>query len=387
MRNICVLTGTRAEYGLLSGLMREIQEDTMLNLQVIVTGAHLAPEFGYTYRAIEQDGFHIDAKIDMLISGDSSAAVTKSMGVELIGLADVLTRLSPDMLVVLGDRYEAFIAATAALMANIPIAHLHGGEITEGAIDDSLRHAITKLARLHFVSSPQHRARVIQLGENPALVYETGAIGIDNIVNLQRLSLADLSASLDFPLQDKFFLVTYHPVTMAGYEAADALANLFAALDNFPAYQIIFTKANSDAGGREINAAIDRYAAGQPDRICARTSLGQLRYLSAMKLAAAVVGNSSSGLIEAPVLKTPTVNIGTRQQGRERPISVIDSTAATADICAAIERALSEEFRGKVNKLIMPHTDGQIAWRIKDILRDTPLHELQCKKFYDIHTA
>ena len=317
-RKICVVTGTRAEYGLLCPLMKEIQIDDALELQIIATGAHLSPEFGLTYKVIEKDGFTIDEKVEMLLSSDTPVAVTKSMGVALIGFADALARLSPDIVVLLGDRYEILAVAEAAMVANIPIAHIHGGEITEGAIDDSVRHAITKMAHLHFVAAPEYRDRVIQMGENPAHVFEVGAIGIDNIVNMTLMSQGELEESLQFPLGEKFFLVTYHPVTVANARRSDALGNLFDALDAFPDYRVLITKSNSDAGGREINRRLDEYAALRKDRVSCYTSLGQLRYLSAMKYASAVIGNSSSGLLEAPILKTPTVNIGDRQKGRLR---------------------------------------------------------------------
>lgn len=383
-RKICVVTGTRAEYGLLYWLMKEIQADDALELQLIATGAHLSPEFGLTYREIEKDGFRIDAKVEMLLSSDTPAGVTKSMGLALIGFADAFARLSPDIVVVLGDRYEILAAAEAAMVANIPIAHVHGGELTEGAIDDSIRHAITKMAHLHFVAAPEYRNRVIQMGENPERVYEVGAVGIDNIVKTPLMSRYELEESIQFALGKKYFLVTYHPVTVSNAKPSDALQNLFNALDCFPEYRILFTKSNSDAGGREINRQIDAYADMRKDRVVCCTSLGQLRYLSAMKHAAAVVGNSSSGILEAPVLKTPTVNIGDRQKGRLRFPSVIDCAEEKGAIVAAIQKALSEDFRQGLEDTVIPHSDGNIAVRIKNVLRDVPLEGLFQKQFFDL---
>ncbi len=383
-RKICVVTGTRAEYGLLYWLMKEIQADGDLELQLIVTGAHLSPEFGLTYKTIEQDGFTIDEKVEMLLSGDTSVSVTKSMGLALIGFADALARLAPDIVVVLGDRSEILAAAEAAMVANIPIAHIHGGEITEGAIDDSIRHAITKMAHLHFVAASEYRQRVIQMGEAPARVYEVGAVGIDNIVKTPLMTLSELEDSIGFPLGDRFFLVTYHPVTVGTMRKEDGLQNLLDALDDFPDYRVLITKANSDAGGREINRRLDAYAAAGKDRVCCHASLGKIRYLSAMKYAAAVVGNSSSGLLEAPVLKTPTVNIGARQKGRIRYPSVIDCPEEKAAIRNAIQTAVSEDFRKKYAGMDIPHADGKIASRIKDVLRDVNLEGLFQKRFVDL---
>ena len=382
-RKICVITGTRAEYGLLYWLMKEIQSDESLQLQIVATGTHLAPEFGLTYKNIEQDGFKIDEKIEMLLSGDTAVAITKSMGVELISFADVFDRLKPDIAVVLGDRYELLTAVSAALIANIPVAHIHGGEISEGAIDDSIRHSITKMSQLHFVSTAEHRRRVIQMGENPERVYEVGAAGFDNIVKLNLLSLKELEDSVNFLLGDKFFLVTYHPVTVESYQQEDALSNLFRALDNFKNYNVLITKSNGDVGGRIINKKIDEYAANQPNRICCRTSLGQLRYLSAMKYCAAVIGNSSSGIWEAPVFKTPTVNLGARQKNRHREISVIDCEENFDSIKSAIEKSISKEFQEKISSLQIPHTDGLVAVRIKEVLKNIPLENLFRKKFFD----
>lgn len=383
-RKICVVTGTRAEYGLLYWLMKEIQADEALELQIIATGAHLSPEFGLTYREIETDGFRIDEKIEILLSSDTPVGVTKSMGVALIGFADAFARLSPDIVVVLGDRYEILAAAEAALVANIPIAHIHGGEITEGAIDDSIRHAITKMAHLHFVATPEYRKRVIQMGENPAHVYEVGAVGIDNIVKMSLMEQNKLEESIQFALGEKYFLVTYHPVTVSNAKHSDALQNLFDALECFPKYRILFTKSNSDAGGREINRQIDVYAEKRKDRVVCCTSLGQLRYLSAMKHAAAVVGNSSSGILEAPVLKTPTVNIGNRQKGRLRFLSVIDCAEEKEEIVAAIQKVLSENFRRRLEDMMIPHADGNIAVRIKNVLRNVSLEGLFQKHFFDL---
>ena len=383
-RKLCVVTGTRAEYGLLYWLMREIQADDGLELQLAVTGAHLSPEFGLTYKTIEKDGFVIDEKVEMLLSSDTPGGVTKSMGVALIGFADAFARLSPDIVVVLGDRYEILAAAEAAMMANIPIAHIHGGEITEGAIDDSIRHAITKMAHLHFVAAPEYRKRVIQMGENPEHIYEVGAVGIDNIVKTPLMPLDELEQSLQFSLGEKFFLVTYHPVTVESARRSDSLQNLFNALDAFPDYRVLITKSNSDAGGREINRRLDAYAVERKKRVSCHVSLGQLRYLSAMKHAAAIVGNSSSGLLEAPMLKTPTVNIGARQKGRLRYPSVIDCSEETETIADALRKVVSEEFRRAWGYMEIPHADGEISSRIKNILRDIPLDGLFQKRFQDL---
>lgn len=383
-RKICVVTGTRAEYGLLYWLMKEIEADDALELQLIATGAHLSPEFGLTYKTIEQDGFHIDAKVEMLLSSDTPVGITKSMGVELIGFADALERLKPDIMVLLGDRYELLVAAEAALVANVPIAHIHGGEITEGAIDDSIRHCITKLSHIHFASNEEHCRRILQLGEDSRNVHEVGIAGIDNIVRMTLLSLEELEKSIDFSLGEKYFLVTYHPVTVLGYQKREALRNLLDALDAFPEYQVLITKSNSDAGGREINRMIDDYAAANKNRVCARMSLGQKRYLSAMKHASAVIGNSSSGLLEAPVLKKATVNIGERQKRRHREKSVIDCAEEKKDIVAAIRKAVSPEFQTGIQDMEIPHADGKIAVRMKNILRDIPLEGLFKKHFVDI---
>ncbi len=383
-RKICVVTGTRAEYGLLCRLMQEIQSDGRMELQIIATGAHLSPEFGMTYREIENAGFVINEKVEMLLSSDTPVGVTKSMGLALVGFADAFARLMPDIVVVLGDRYEILAAAEAAMVANIPIAHIHGGEITAGAIDDSMRHAITKMAQLHFVAAPEYRKRVLQLGENPAHVYEVGAVGIDNIVGMALMPLRELEESLQFPLGDKFFLVTYHPVTIEAARQTDALQNLFDALDLFPDYRILITKSNSDAGGREINRRLDEYTAARKERAACYASLGQLRYLSAMKYASAVVGNSSSGLLEAPVLKKPTVNIGSRQQGRLRSPSVIDCAEGKDAIAEALRKAVSAEFRRGLDNMAIPYADGKIARRIKDVLRDVELEGLFQKRFFDL---
>lgn len=383
-RKICVVTGTRAEYGLLYWLMKEIDEDEALDLQIIVTGAHLSQEFGLTYRTIEQDGFYIDEKVEMLLSSDTAVGITKSMGVGLIGFADALERLKPDIMVLLGDRYELLIAAEAALVANIPIAHIHGGEITEGAIDDAIRHCLTKLSHIHFASSPEHCRRIIQMGENPNNVHEVGIAGIDNIIRMDLLSMDELERMLEFSLGERFFLVTYHPVTVLGYQKQDALQNLLDALDAFPKYKILITKSNSDAGGREINDAIDAYALSRKDRVCARMSLGQKRYLSAMKYASAIVGNSSSGILEAPVLKKPTVNIGNRQKRRHREKSVIDCVEEKEAIISAIHKAVSLDFQNEIKSMKIPHTDGKIAINMKNVLRDISLDRLFQKHFIDM---
>ncbi len=382
-RKICVVTGTRAEYGLLCWLMREIRDDPALELQIIATGAHLSPDFGLTYRAIEADGFAIDAKVEMLLASDTPVAIAKSIGLGVIGFADALAVLKPDILVLLGDRYEILAAAQAALVARIPVAHLHGGELTEGAFDDAIRHALTKMAHLHFVAAEPYRRRVIQLGEDPDRVFNFGAPGLDSLHRLTLLGRADLEAALGFAFGAVNLLVTYHPVTLADEDPQAAMAALLAALDAFPQARIIFTRPNADTHGRVINELIDRYIEDRPGRAAAYASLGQLRYLSAVAQVDAVIGNSSSGLSEAPALKKPAVNIGARQQGRLRAASVIDCPAAPDAIRAAISRALSAEFAPVVQAAVAPYGDGDASRRIKEQLKITPLDGLAVKKFYD----
>lgn len=383
-RKICVVTGTRAEYGLLYWLMKEIQADDELELQIIATGQHLSPEFGLTYKNIEADGFVINEKVEMLLSSDSTVGIAKSVGLGTIGFADALARLQPDIMVLLGDRFEALAAAQTAMILRIPIAHIHGGETTEGAIDEAIRHSITKMSQIHFVSEPEYRDRVIQLGENPKSVFEVGAVGIDNIVRLKLLSLQDLEKQINFSLGKKFFLVTYHPETLTGKSPVEALKTLFAVLDEFSEYKLIFTQANSDAGGRIINEQIEAYAKKNKERVLLVKSLGQLRYLSAMKLCAAVVGNSSSGLLEAPVLHIPTINIGDRQKGRKRYPSVIDCNEDKQQLLSAIQSLRDSKFLQKIQSMEIPHTDGKIAIIMRNILKQAELSNICQKKFYDL---
>lgn len=383
-RKICVVTGTRAEYGLLYWLMKEIQADDELELQIIATGQHLSPEFGLTYKNIEADVFAINAKVEMLLSSDSPVGIAKSVGLGTIGFADALARLQPDIMVLLGDRFEALAAAQTAMILRIPIAHIHGGESTEGAIDEAIRHSITKMSQIHFVSEPEYRDRVIQLGENPESIFEVGAVGIDNIVRLKLLGLQELEKQINFSLGKKFFLVTYHPETLTGKSPVEALKTLFAVFDEFPEYKLIFTQANSDAGGRIINEQIEAYAKKNKERVLLVKSLGQLRYLSAMKLCAAVVGNSSSGLLEAPVFHVPTINIGDRQKGRKRYPSVIDCNEDKQQLLSAIQSLRDSKFLQKIQSMEIPHTDGKIAVTMKDMLKQAELSNICQKKFYDL---
>lgn len=383
-RKICVVTGTRAEYGLLYWLMKEIQEDPDLELQIIVTGMHLSPEFGLTYRVIEKDGFIINEKIEMLLSSDTPVGIAKSIGLGTIGFADALDGLRPDILILLGDRYEILAASQAAMTARIPIAHLHGGETTEGAIDEAIRHSITKMAHLHFVSAEPYRRRVIQLGEAPERVLNFGAPGLDNITRLKLLSKGEFEKSIGLKLGKRNILVTYHPVTLNIRGPRQALESLFTALDNFPDAKIIFTKPNSDIECRVIINMIDSYAKKQPDRVRAFTSLGQVKYLSAIKYTDVVVGNSSSGLIEVPAIKKPTVNIGDRQRGRLKAPSVIDCNENTDAIVAAIKKALSPDFQSLLPEIVSPYGCGNASFRIKECLKSKDLEGILMKRFYDL---
>lgn len=381
MRKVAVFTGTRAEYGLLYWLLKDIQQDPELELQLLVSAMHLSPEFGMTYQQIEADGFTITEKVEMLLSSDSAVGTAKSIGLGVLGFADALERMKPDVLVVLGDRFEALAVTQAAMILRIPIAHIHGGEITEGAYDDSIRHAITKLSLLHFTSTETHRNRVIQLGEHPSRVFNVGAVGLDHLQRSKMLSLAELSASLNFKLEQPYFLVTYHPVTLASEPAKASFENLLKALDEFPQHQIILTYPNADDGGREIIPLLEAYAKKQPARVLAIASLGQQRYLSAVKHAAAVVGNSSSGIIEVPSFKVPTINLGERQRGRLAAASVFSCSSKTA----AIEEALQLALKSDLSQVVNPYGKGKASEAILKQLKAADLSVV--KTFYDLQES
>lgn len=367
-RTVCVVTGTRADYGLLYWLMKLIQEEPELTLQVIVTGMHLSPEFGLTCRIVEEDGFPVDARVEMLVSSDTPVGIAKSIGLGVIGFADALDRLRPDLLLLLGDRFEILAAAQAALVARIPIAHIAGGDSTEGAFDESLRHCITKMSHLHFVTNAQSAGRVRQLGEDPSHVYLSGSPGVDQIRRLKLLGRAELERSLGFRFREKNLLVTFHPVTLDLQPAAVQLRELLGALDELgPEVGLIFTLPNADTEGRALADLVVRYVASRP-QARGYHSLGQLRYLSVMAQVDAVVGNSSSGLYEAPSLAKPTVNIGDRQKGRLQAASVINAAPERAAIVRSIREALASDCAGTVN----PYGDGESSERIVQTLREIP---------------
>ncbi len=386
MRKICVVTGTRAEFGLLYWLMKGIEQDPDLQLQVVVTGMHLSPEFGLTYKEVEKE-FKIDKKIEMLLSSDTAVGISKSMGLAQISFAEAYDELKPDLVVLLGDRYEIFAAASTAMIARIPIAHLHGGETTEGAFDEAIRHSITKMAYWHFTAAEAYRQRVIQLGESPERVFNVGGLGIENIKRLPLLSKTEFEESIGFKLADRNVLVTYHPVTLENACAQEQLQILLDALDQLKNTHIIFTKANSDTDGRIINQMIDNYVAKNDPKAVAFTSLGQVRYLSALQFMDAVVGNSSSGLAEAPSFKIATINIGDRQKGRLKATSVIDCKPELSALAQAFQKAFSDEFKKVVLASVKnPYGDGSASAKILPTLkRKVAVQDLK-KKFYDLDT-
>ena len=383
-RRICIVTGTRAEYGLLYWLMREIAESDDVTLQVVATAMHLEPAFGHTVDQIRKDGFKVDAEVPMGLSEDEPVAIARATGRGVTGLADALAKLAPDIVVLLGDRSETLAAATAATVLRIPIAHIHGGEISEGAIDDAMRHAITKLSHVHFCAADEFRRRVIQMGEAPEQVHAFGAPGLDH---LSRQSLPDRAAvaeriglSLDRPL----FLVTYHPATLGEADPVTGLEELLAAFDRFADAAILFTKANADAGGRAINARLEGYVADKTGRAVLMSSLGSDFYLAALKEAAVVVGNSSSGIIEAPAAGTPTVNVGVRQDGRLRSASIIDAPEQRDAIEAALRRALEPAMRDVLATQTPAYgRAGQVSRQIFERLRTLPLEGILVKRFHD----
>ncbi|WP_071149719.1 UDP-N-acetylglucosamine 2-epimerase [Bacteroides ndongoniae] len=384
MRKICIVTGSRAEYGLLSGLMHAINDEPTLQLQIIATNMHLSPEFGLTYKEIEHDGFHIDKKVQMLLSSDTPNATTKSVGLAAIGFADAYEDLQPDLIVVLGDRFEILAAVTAALFFKIPVAHLHGGEITEGAYDDCIRHAITKMSHLHFTSTEVYRQRVIQMGEQPDRVYYVGAIGVENIKKVALLSQKLLEESIHFVLGDKSLLVTYHPVTLENNTASVQCQNLLDALDDFSDYKVIFTLPNSDTDGRIIIQMINEYVSQHSDRCMSIPSLGLKRYLSALQYVTAVVGNSSSGIIEVPSFGIPTLNIGNRQKGRIAAPSVINCGTSKQNIIDGLNKVLSNEQRSIAKDCLNPYDKENTIEYIIEVLKNVPLRHLINKSFYNL---
>lgn len=386
-RKICVYTSSRADYGLLRGVIQEIQATEPLQLQILASGMHLSPEFGITIQEILADGYDPDETVEMLLSSDTPTAICKSMGLALIGYGEALQKLKPDMVVVLGDRFETFCMAAASQVCQIPMAHIHGGETTEGAIDEAFRHSITKMSHLHFASCEEYRQRIIQLGETPDRVYNFGALGVENIRRTSLMEHSELAAAIGFSLEKPYFLVTFHPVTLEKDTSEGQFHSLLDALDAFPEYNVIFTKANADTDGRVINRMSDEYAEKRPKRCLALTSLGVHRYLSAMKYATAVIGNSSSGIMEAPSFKISTINIGDRQKGRVRAESVVDCEPSAVSIEAAIHKVISPAFQQLLKSTNNPYEKSGTVSEIVSVIAAYSSIGLLKKRFYNIPIA
>ena len=385
MRKICVITGSRAEYGLLRWVMQGIKDDPTLKLQVLATGMHLSREFGLTYREIKKDGFRIDRKVKMLTGSDTPVGIAKSMGKGLIGFADALNELKPDLIVVLGDRFEIFSAVVAALVARIPVAHLHGGELTEGAFDEAIRHSITKMSHLHFVATDEYRRRVIQLGEQPQRVFTVGGLGIDNILRLKLFKREELEAVLNFKLGKKNLLITFHPVTLENDAGVKQMGELLKALRKIKKTQLIFTLPNADTNSRKLIKMVKRFVSQHPNAR-AYSSLGQLRYLSCIAQVDGVVGNSSSGLAEVPSFRKGTINIGDRQQGRLQATSVINCQATRQSIGIAIRRLYSRDFQARLSQVRNPYGTGGASDKVVKSLKHCSLNGISKKAFYDLPT-
>ena len=383
-RKVCVVTGSRAEYGLLYWIIKGIQDSEELELQLLVTGMHLSPEFGLTYREIHDDGFKITKKIEILLSSDTPSGVSKSIGLGLIGFADAFQEIEPDVVVLLGDRFELLSACSAALVTRIPVAHIHGGETTLGAFDEAIRHSITKMSHLHFTSTGEYRDRVIQLGENPTHVFNVGAPGIDNICKLKSLTREQFQKSIDFILGDRSLLVTYHPVTLDDDESRAQFSELLDALNRLENTNLLFTKTNSDTYGRVINEMIDSFVSDNKATTTSFTSLGRILYLTAMRHVDGMIGNSSSGIIESPSMKLGTVNVGDRQKGRVRAGNVIDCDVDSESISEALQRLFSAEFVRDLQFVTNPHGDGGASKEIVDKLKTFPLDNILKKEFFDI---
>lgn len=385
-RKICVATGTRADYGLLSILMSEIVKDKSLELSVIASCMHLSPEFGMTYREIEADGFRIDEKIEMLLSSDTPSGITKSAALGLIGYADALQRIKPDILVILGDRFEALSAAEAALFAGIPIAHISGGEKTEGAFDEAIRHSITKMSHIHFTTADEYSQRVIQLGESPNRVFNTGSLNVDVIAKSGKMTRSALEKKFHFKLKKRNIVATFHPATLDNADPADQFKEMLSALDEFMDKDtfVIFTKPNADTGGRKLIKMLDEFVSGHPENSAAFTSMGREGYHSGMRQADIIIGNSSSGITEAPSFKIATVNIGNRQKGRIRAASVIDCAPEKKQILAALKKACSPEFKRVLETVKSPFGTPGAAKKMVEVLKKIDLSGIRQKTFLDI---
>lgn len=383
-KTICLVTGSRAEYGLLRPLIDEIISEASFTLQLLVTGSHLSPEFGLTYQEIEADGYDIDEKVEIVTSSDSPVGICKSMGLGLISFSEAYARLQPDLVIVLGDRYEIFSAVSAAHISRIPVAHLHGGEVTEGAFDDALRHSITKMSHFHFTSTEVYRQRVIQLGESPDRVFNVGAIGLDNIRCMKLLSKIELEASIGFKFNRRNLLCTFHPVTLGDNPSVQQMEALLNVLGQLEDTNLIITKTNADTDGRIINQLIEEFVQKDINRYKSFVSMGQLRYLSAMQYVDAVVGNSSSGIIEAPSFGIGTVNIGSRQTGRIKSKSTIDCEPTETGIASGLKTLYSPEFKGLLKSASNPYGDGQTSRRIVSLLKKIEIGRTTQKKFYDL---
>lgn len=384
-RKICVVTATRAEYGPLKALLEDIKNDSELELQIISTGTHLSPEYGLTNQQILNDGFVINKKIEILLSSDTAVGVSKSMGLAQISFAEAFEELKPDILLVLGDRYELIPIVSAANVSLIPVAHISGGEVTEGAIDELIRHAVTKLSHLHFTAMNEYSQRVIQMGEQPERVFTVGEVGLDNLLRMKLMSRDEFEESIGRKLNKRNILFTYHPVTTQEiYEVERDFNQILLGLEQLHDTLIIFTKANADVGGRLINKMIDEYVEKHSEKAIAFTSLGQLRYLSALQYVDAVVGNSSSGIVEAPSFKVATINIGDRQRGRVKAQSTLDIGVDAVELVSALQTINTSEFRARLAKVKNPYGQGNSSRKVVDILKKVDLNMLKTKRFYDI---
>jgi len=382
-RKICVITSSRAEYGLLYWLMKQFQASNDFKLQLIVTGMHLSQEFGRIYKEIKKE-FKVNKKIEILLSSDTSIGISKSMGLTQISFSEAYEELNPDLILVLGDRYEIFSAAASAMIAKIPIAHIHGGELTQGAFDDSIRHSITKMSHLHFTATKKYKNRVIQLGEDARKVFNVGGLGVENIKRNKILNKSEFEKSINFKLNLKNILVTFHPVTLENKTSKKQFKELLYVIEKLKDTNIIFTKSNSDTDGKIINKMIDDYVARNTHKSIAFTSLGQSRYMSALKYVDAVVGNSSSGLLEAPSFRIGTVNIGDRQKGRIKAKSVIDCSANKKEIKKAIDKIYSKKFQTLLKNVKNPYSGGNTSKKIVNVLKKISFPLSIKKKFYDI---